>query len=64
MLTRKLKHRKGRNNMNHKLPATEIKQNYYALLIAIITHKTVSQALIDMGLMEGKVMEQENKRKI
>lgn len=50
--------------MNHKLQATEIKQNYYALLIAIFTHKTVSQALMDMGLMEGKVMEQENKRKI
>ena len=50
--------------MNHKLPATEIKQNYYALIIAILTHKTVSQSLIDMGLMEGKVMKQENKRKI
>lgn len=50
--------------MNHKLPATEIKQNYYALLIAIITHKTVSQALMDMGLMEGKVATQEKQRKI
>ena len=31
----------------------ELKSNYYALFLAIVTNKTISQCLLDMGLSQG-----------
>ena len=36
-----------------RINANETKVNYYALLLAIVTHKTISQCLLDMGLSQG-----------
>lgn len=35
------------------MDASDLKRNYYALLISIVAEKTSRQALIDMGLTEG-----------
>lgn len=42
------------NTRNH-LTTNDLKANYYALFLAIVTHKTISQSLMAMGLSEGKV---------
>ena len=36
-----------------RINANEVRLNYYALLLAIVTHKTISQCLLDMGLSQG-----------
>lgn len=35
-----------------KLPIQDVKLNYYALFLSIVTNKTVGQSLMAMGLAE------------
>ena len=46
-----------------KLTTQELKPNYYALLISIVTQKPASESLSAMGLMEGKAKESDEKFK-
>ena len=43
-----------------RMDANLIKENYYALLIAIFKNKSISESLRLMGLTEGKVTSKEN----
>ena len=42
------------------MDVNDLKRNYYALLISIVTKKTSRQALIAMGLTEGMQKSREN----
>lgn len=46
--------------MKERMDANLLKENYYALLIAIFKNKSISESLRLMGLTEGKVTSKEN----